>query len=188
MLLLSIFGSPRRNGFSARLHEELIIPFKERGFFIERVYAYDRDVRPCTGCGWCRDHSSCSINDGMDEIYRLIRAADVISISSPLYFSSFPSPLKAIIDRCQVLWEEFRMKQPEILTKKGLFICAAGDEYKGMFDGVSMGIKHFYKAINTSYNPEDAVLYPLSDSAPEISLEFLNKTRTIGEQYSSGLK
>ncbi len=185
MLLLSIFGSPRENGFSSRLHEEMIIPFKERGFFIERVYAYHAHVHPCTVCGWCSKNSGCSINDSMTEIYRLIRLADVISISSPLYFSSFPSPLKAIIDRCQLLWEEGRREQPAVKTKKGIFICAAGDEYKGMFDGVSMAIRHFYNAINTSFYPDDAILYPLSDSSPEISLEFIQKTRIIGEKYSA---
>lgn len=185
MLLLSIFGSPRKNGFSTGLHEEMIIPFKERGFFIERLYAYDTDVRPCTGCGWCAGHDCCPISDAMTEIYRLIREADVISISSPLYFSSFPSPLKAIIDRCQLLWEEGRREKIAVKTKKGLFICAAGDQYKGMFGGVSMGIKHFYNAINTAYEAEDAILYPLSDSTPEISLEFLQKAHIIGEKYSA---
>lgn len=185
MLLLSIFGSPRKNGFSSRLHEELIIPFKERGFFIERIYAYDAKVHPCTACGWCADHSSCSIDDGMTDIYNLIRTADIISISSPLYFSSLPSPLKAIIDRCQVLWEEGRRNQFMLKKRKGIFICAAGDEYNGMFDGVSMAIKHFYNAISTSYIPEDAILYPLSDTSPEISLEFIEKTRIIGERYSA---
>lgn len=185
MLLLSIFGSPRKNGFSSRLHEEMIIPFKERGFFIERIYAYETDVMPCTGCGWCANNSGCSINDGMTGIYRLIKTADVISISSPLYFSSFPSPLKAIIDRCQLLWEEGRRDKPAQTNGKGLFICAAGDEYNGMFDGVSMAIRHFYNAINISYNPEDAILYPQSDSSAEISLEFIKKARIIGEKYST---
>lgn len=185
MLLLSIFGSPRKNGFSSRLHEELIIPFKERGFFIERAYAYDLDVKPCTGCGWCRDHDSCAISDGMKDLYTFIRDADVISISSPLYFSSFPSPLKAVIDRCQLLWEECRAGRDLPGTKNGLFICAAGDEYRNMFDGVCMGIKHFYRAINTSYDPGDAILFPRSDTSSEISLEFLEKARIIGERYSA---
>ncbi len=185
MRLLAIFGSPRRNGFSSRLHEELIIPFKERGFFIDRVYSYEADVKPCTGCGWCREHKSCLINDGMTEIYSLIKSADIISISSPLYFSSFPSPLKAIIDRCQFLWEESRFDAPSIKRGRGLFICAAGDQYRGMFDGVSMGIRHFYNAISIHYNPEDAILYPATDSSHEISLEFLEKTRTVGEKYSA---
>lgn len=163
----------------------MIIPFKERGFFIQRIYAYDAAVNPCTGCGWCADHNSCSINDGMTDIYNHIRNADIISISSPLYFSSFPSPLKAIIDRCQVLWEEGRRNQLLLKKRKGVFICAAGDEYNGMFDGVSMAIRHFYNAINTSYNPDDAILYPLSDSSLEISLEFIEKARIIGERYSA---
>ncbi len=185
MLLLSIFGSPRKNGFSSRLHEELIIPFKSRGFFIERVYAYDAEVKPCTGCGWCSENNSCSITDGMTEIYRLIRDADVISISSPLYFSSFPSPLKAVMDRCQVLWEEGRRAENPAKTKRGLFICAAGDEYKNMFEGVCMGIRHFYNAINVAYDPADSILHPRSDFSSEISLEFLEKARNIGERYSA---
>ncbi|HOP61830.1 MAG TPA: flavodoxin family protein [Spirochaetota bacterium] len=185
MLLLSIFGSPRKNGYSSRIHEELTIPFKERGFFIEKVYAYDASVEPCTGCSWCSDHRECAINDGMTGIYSLIRRADIIAISSPLYFSSFPSPLKAIMDRCQMLWEESRREPPPEKNKKGIFICAAGDHYKGMFDGVSMTIKHFYNAINAEYNPEDAILYHSSDSTGEISLEFLEKARIIGEKYSA---
>jgi len=185
LLLLSIFGSPRKNGYSSRIHEEMIIPFKKRGFFIERVYAYDAAVGPCTGCGWCRDHRECVIDDGMTEIYSRFRRADIISISSPLYFSSFPSPLKAIMDRCQVLWEESRREPPPVKKRKGLFICAAGDYYNGMFDGVSMGIKHFYNGINTTYSTDDAIFYHSSDSAEEISLEFLQKTRNIGERYSA---
>ena len=77
------------------------------------------------------------------------------------------------------------MEHSAVKTKKGIFICAAGDEYKGMFDGVSMAIRHFYNAINTSFYPDDAILYPLSDSSPEISLEFIQKTRIIGEKYSA---
>ena len=75
--------------------------------------------------------------------------------------------------------------KPASKNGKGLFICSAGDEYKGMFDGVTMGIKHFYNAINNSWNPEDAILYPLSDSSSEISLEFIEKARIIGERYSA---
>lgn len=187
MRLLAIFGSPRKNGYSSRIHEEIIIPFAERGFIIDRVYAYESDVEPCTGCAYCRDHNSCSIDDGMTGIYSLIKDADVISISSPLYFSSLPSPLKAIIDRCQLLWEECGAN-PGLKngTKKGVFICAGGSEYSEMFAGAIQCMRHFFNAINVSFKPEDSLLYPNSDSSPEISLEFLEKARMLGKAYSEG--
>jgi multimeric flavodoxin WrbA len=120
----------------------------------------------------------------MSEIYDLIREADIISISSPLYFSSFPAPLKSIIDRCQLLWEESRRTGIYYKEKKGFFFCTSGSDYNDIFSSVLTGIRHFYNTINTSFNIEEAILLRNCDITSEISPDILEKCRMLGVKYS----
>jgi len=182
--LLVITGSPRKNSFSTKLQNEFINPFIKNGFNINIVNAYEADVYACNACGRCMTESVCIFDDAMTDIYNLIRDADIISISSPLYFSSFPAPLKSIIDRCQLLWEESKRAGFEIKKKKGFFFCTAGSDYNDIFQGVLTGVRHFFNTINTSFNMEEAVLLKNSDLTDEISLDILEKCRMLGIKYS----
>ena len=184
MNLLALTGSPRKNSFSTKLHKEFLNPFIENGFHVNIINAFEAGVNFCTACGRCSVEPECIYNDDMSRIYNLIRDADFISISSPLYFSSFPAPLKSIIDRCQLLWEESRRTGIKVKAKKGFFFCTAGSEYNDIFSGVLTGIRHFYNTINTSFNIEDAVLINNCDIKEEISLDILEKCRMLGSKYS----
>ena len=121
----------------------------------------------------------------MTSLYQLIREADIISVSSPLYFSSFPSPLKAIIDRCQLFWEEERRTGAPIKLKKGFLFCAAGSDYKGIFSCIIPGIKHFFNTINTSFDINETILIKNCDTSPEINPEVLESCRLLGVKYSN---
>lgn len=184
MNLLALTGSPRKNSFSTKLQDEFLNPFRENGFKIDIINAYDIDVHPCTACGNCNTESHCIFDDAMTDVYNLIRNADIISVSSPLYFSSFPAPLKSIIDRCQLLWEENRRAGIKIKEKKGFFFCTAGSVYNDIFSGVLSGIRHFYNTMNTAFNLEEAILLNNCDLTEQISLEILEKCRMLGKQYS----
>ena len=184
MNLLAITGSPRKNSFSTRLQNEFLNPFIKNGFVINTVNAYEADLNPCTACGKCSSESLCIFDDSMSEIYSLIRDADIISISSPLYFSSFPAPLKSVIDRCQLLWEESKRGGIKIKAKKGFFFCTAGSDYNDIFTGVLTGIRHFYNTINTSFNIDETILLKNCDLTEEISPDILEKCRMLGSKYS----
>lgn len=184
MNLLAITGSPRKNSYSTKLHNEFLDPFFKNGSGVSIINAYDIDIKPCTACGRCRDESHCIFDDSMTEVYNLIRNADIISISSPLYFSSFPGPLKLLIDRCQLLWEENRRNNFKSKERKGFFFCTAGSDYSDIFLSVLTEIRHFYNSINTSFNPDNTVLVKDCDLKDEISPEILEKCRMLGAKYS----
>lgn len=184
MNLLAITGSPRKNSFSTNLQNEFIDPFRKKGNKINIISAYNSDVNPCTACGTCQSGPECIFDDSMTEIYSLIRDADIITISSPLYFSSFPAPLKSIIDRCQLLWEENRRNDTKFKAKKGFFFCTAGSDYDEIFSAVLTGIRHFYNSINTSFNINNTVLLKNSDLTDKISADILKKCRMLGREYS----
>lgn len=184
MNLLAITGSPREKSFSSMLHYEFLNPFMEKGFKIDIINAFEASVNPCNACGNCFSEPHCIFNDGMTGIYNLIRDADIISISSPLYFSSFPAPLKAIIDRCQLLWEEKKRDANGIKAKKGFFFCSAGSDYNEIFSGVLTGIRHFFNSINTSFDINEAILVKNCDATDEISSIIMEKCRMLGIKYS----
>ncbi len=184
MNLLALTGSPRKNSFSTNLQNQFLNPFAEKGFKINIINAYEADVQSCTACGICGTESHCIFDDSMSDIYNLIRDADIISIASPLYFSSFPAPLKSIIDRCQLLWEENRKTGLKIKEKKGFFFCSAGSDYNEIFSSVLTSVRHFYNTINTSFDIDNTVLIKNSDMTDQISPEILEKCRMLGVKYS----
>ncbi len=184
MNLLAITGSPRKKSFSTKLHNNFLDPFIKNGSKIDIINCYDIEIKPCTACGSCKNEPLCIFDDSMTEIYNLIKNADIISISSPLYFSSFPGPLKSLIDRCQLLWEENRRNNIKIKEKKGFFFCTAGSDYNDIFLSVLTGVRHFYNSINTSFNHEEAVLIKNCDLIEKISPEILEKCRMLGAKYT----
>jgi len=64
------------------------------------------EVQPCLGCDDCRTTGLCSITDGMDALYPLLRSSQLIIVASPIFFRGVPSVFKAVVDRCQCLWAE----------------------------------------------------------------------------------
>lgn len=190
MKLLAIHGSPRKSGFSSTLHGEFIKQLKAAGADVEELHVYDKIILPCTACGYCKNFFSCPVNDDMKTIYPLIREADVISVSAPLYFSSVPSQLKALIDRCQVFWEEKNHSTGKTHPlKKGALICTAGAEYNNMFSGVMLMMKHFFNTVNAGFTENNALLLPGLDSAdPEkISLEIIHTAVKLSERIITGI-
>jgi len=120
--ILAFTGSPRKESKSTKLHNEFLNSFITNGFKVNIINAYQSNINPCIGCGYCASKLQCRFYDGMSDIYSLIKEADIISVSSPLYFSFFPAPLKTIIDRCQLLWEEKRNNIP-MKRKRGFFFA-----------------------------------------------------------------
>jgi multimeric flavodoxin WrbA len=181
LVILALYGSPRSGGFSARALDLFLGPMADRGMRLIKINAYKASVRPCIACEECAAVSTC-IYDDMDRIYSDFREARGIIISSPVYFSSIPGPLKNIIDRCQLFWEEKR-RGVAMLPKKGFFIATAGAEYKTVFQPSLTVIKHFYSAINCDFNESDSFLLSGVDNIDGISDEQTANIRRAAEKY-----
>lgn len=189
-MLLAIHGSPRKSGFSSTLHREFINQFITAGAAVKEIHVYDKKISPCIACGMCREKFKCPVNDDMNELYPLIRQADVISISTPLYFSSVPSQLKALIDRCQVFWEEKNQSADKDYTRKqGVLLCSAGAEYSNMFSGIILMMRHFFNTINAEFTENEAILMPGLDSvnSEKISLEIIDAAVRLSERIIAGI-
>jgi len=101
MKILAINGSPRKNGNTALLINEMFRLFEAEGFETEMIQLGNKPVHGCTACAKCKDEKDgkCHIkNDHLNLCIEKMIEADGIIIGSPVYFADVTTEIKALID------------------------------------------------------------------------------------------
>lgn len=138
--ILVLNGSPRKDSVSSALCNSFVSSASEAE--IKSYNAYKMNAKPCMGCGYCDKNKGCCFSD-LDEFMSDFEQADYFVISTPVYNSGVPAPLKAVVDRFQryyALRFAHGVKPPVAKHKKAALIIAAGskgegkDEIKAMFE------------------------------------------------------
>lgn len=127
--VLALMGSPRKNGYTAKLLGALLREFP-KGTDIEIVSLYELNPTPCNACGYCKAGNGCSKKD-LEEFFKKFETADVIIFATPIYFMGVPAPMKALIDRFQRYYEaRFRrnVKYPIEKRRKAALIVTSGSD------------------------------------------------------------
>lgn len=99
MKIVVINGSPKgENSATILITKAFLDGMGETAEFINTIRA---DVKPCHGCYacWHRTPGKCIQKDAMADILEKIKTSDIVIWSTPLYCYSFPSNMKAVIDR-----------------------------------------------------------------------------------------
>ena len=99
--ILVLSASPRKNGNSDLLCDEFIKGAQESNHICEKVFLQGQNINPCFGCEVCHDNNGkCVQKDDMSEILEKMVKADVIVMSTPVYFYTMDAQMKILIDRC----------------------------------------------------------------------------------------
>ena len=122
--ILGICVSSRKHGNSSIILNELLRPAKEAGYEVEVMNLGELKILPCCGCFACSNSFKCILKDDLEQIKNKIIDADAIALSSPCYYLSAPSPLKAIMDRL-ASWAINEMAN-NIKNKFGVSVSVAG--------------------------------------------------------------
>src|SRR5574344_1838212 len=109
--VLILSGSPRKGGNSDTLCDECMKCAIASGNEVEKIIVEGKNIGYCKACYACKDTGVCVIKDDMADVLQKILGADVIVLSSPVYFYSISAQLKAVIDRTVARWLEFRDKE-----------------------------------------------------------------------------
>lgn len=145
MKALILYGSPRINGNTARILNEIVILLKEENIAYEEVYISNLDGNACIGCNYCRENAKCIFLDEYSEIIEKIMESHILVLSSPVYFGSVTSQLKKLIDRFQLLYNN-----AYLINKKSIyFVSTAAESNAKVFDGIKqiLGyLKYIFKA------------------------------------------
>lgn len=140
--VLILSGSPRKGGNSDILCDEFLKGAADAGNEVEKIRVVEKKISPCTGCYFCKNHGGrCAFNDDMGEILQKIIDADVLVLSSPVYFYSVCAQLKTVIDRTVARWTE-------IANKELYYIATAAEDDSDTLDGTLACFHGFARCID----------------------------------------
>jgi protein-tyrosine-phosphatase len=136
MLVLGLQGSPRLKGNAKCLLTAFMGEVEKLGFHTQTIDVCQKNIKPCEEYIVCEKKGFCPIKDDMrDEIFSLIREADVLVMATPVFFFNTTAQMKALIDRCQTFWAlKYRFKYKERL-----------------FEGLELTTKYFFDAIDARF-------------------------------------
>ena len=101
MKVIAFNGSPRRDGNTAILINEVFKVLENHGIETELIQLGNKPVHGCTACMKCKEiqDGKCHIkNDHLNICLQKMVEADGIIIGSPVYFADVTTEIKALID------------------------------------------------------------------------------------------
>lgn len=127
MKTLILNGSPKRNGDTAALIEELT---KHLNGDVRVVSSHFDNISPCLDCRHCWSNPGCIINDDMQNVYPYLEACDNLVIASPVWFSELSGPLLTKASRIQTYFaaRQFRNEPNRVKHKNGILILVGAEK------------------------------------------------------------
>lgn len=99
--VLVLLGSPRRNGNSSILAEQIAKGAESEGAELETIYLNGMKISPCQSCYNCQKPGSkgCAVEDDMQPVYHKLITAGVWIVASPVYWFNMSAQIKLFMDR-----------------------------------------------------------------------------------------
>ena len=111
MKVLALIGSPRREGNTDLLVEQILEGCRAKGHMAEKVFLYDYTISLCVDCRSCKKGDYvCCINDEMQRIYPLMEEADVMVFGTPVYWYGCTAKMKMLVDRMRPFVENKKLR------------------------------------------------------------------------------
>ena len=100
MKIVIINSSPRKNGATAKILNEISDQLKQSGDMdIATFHLSDLNIGYCKGCCGCYKAGQCFIDDDANMLIQAVIEADGLVIGTPNYVSNVSGQLKTFIDR-----------------------------------------------------------------------------------------
>ena len=153
--VLIISASPRRGGNTDLLCDEFVRGAREAGGNVEKIFLDDYKI---DFSHECHEHSADSVapDDQAPMIIAKMVNADIIVLSSPVYYMNIDGQLKALMDRCYrnkgLGGKEFyyitacadaedSTAETAIFAFRGFVVCLPSPVERGMLKAIGMGSK-----------------------------------------------
>ncbi|TWH46753.1 flavodoxin family protein [Sporomusa sp. KB1] len=131
--ILVVTGSPRVGGNSDLLADAFIKGAAKAGHEVVKCEAGRKNIMGCKACDTCYSKGKpCSFDDDFNSIAPLMEKADVIVFITPLYWFTFPTQLKALIDKTY----SFIIGKKEQNIKESMLLVCGEEKDEAVFDGI----------------------------------------------------
>ncbi|MBN2463843.1 MAG: flavodoxin family protein [Dehalococcoidia bacterium] len=157
--VLGIAGSPRRDGNTDHLLQQVLAGASSHGAETKTVVLSELNISPCRHCDGCIKTGKCVVEDDMQWIHADLREFDRIVLASPIFFMGVTAQTKAMIDRCQALWViKYVLKIPVAINsgkeRKGIFVSVGGTRLANLFQPAMATVKSWLTTLEIGYTGE----------------------------------
>ena len=146
--VIGFVGSPRRNGNTEILVEEVLAGAQEVGAQVEKIQLTQLNIGPCRGCGSCKRTGKCAQDDDMAVLLEKMAESHVWVFGTPLYWWGPTAQFKAFMDRWYSAEGSMFQGQRVILVIP--FAAGSGSEgirhIVGMFE-TSLGKRNIFATV-----------------------------------------
>lgn len=170
MFVLGLQGSPRIKGNTSILLSTFLQEAERLGAHTERMDVARKRISPCQECGNCEKKGFCAVDDEMQQVFFLLRQADIIVMATPIFFYGATAQLKALIDRTQTLWSRkyvHKLTDPGRKWRRGFLLSLGATKGQNLFDGVTLTAKYFFDAVGANF--DGSLTYRRVEAAGEIA-------------------
>lgn len=195
MNILVLNGSPKAQSDTFRLTDAFLKGIRKTGQHnITVIDVIKQKIAPCRGCFgcWRKLEGHCVINDDQNRILDLLREADLVVWSFPLYCYGMPSHLKAVLDRtiplCTLKMEiapdgtVHHVPLVDFSRMHTVVISGCGfPDWDGNFSGLKESCRMSFGNLTMICVPETPLLN-VPEAAP-VSEPLLEKFEAAGEEY-----
>ena len=99
MKVLIINSSPRKDGNSSLLINEIEKVFKENDIEYEVLLIGNKNIRGCIACNYCSDNGECVFKDDINKAGKILKESDGLVLVSPVYYGSPNGTIISFLDR-----------------------------------------------------------------------------------------
>ena len=174
MKILAVSCSPRKQGNTVTILNEVLQGSHQEGAEIELYSVAGQDLQPCDACGACLKTGVCAIKDDIPDLLDKIVAADGIIFGAPAYLYNMSAQTKIIIDRMRSL------NRPErsLANKVGAVVAVGGSL------GLSSILKdiYFYMVTQQMLPANFIAAYALNEGDAKPLEKGLKAARELGQQ------
>lgn len=177
--ILAFVGSPRKDGYTAKLVQAAGKGAFSRGSRVKYYDLNDPDFRGCQGCFRCRVKEGCAVLDYLQPAYEEIPDAPALIIGTPIYFYDITGQMKMWLDRMfPMIDAEFAPRYP---GKKVATVFTQGDTnptaHQPAIDRFHQFLEHFGWQVTGSL-----VCTGTTDDDYELPETLLNEAHNLGEK------
>lgn len=184
--ITAVYGSPRRQGNTARLMHEAVAGARSVGARVDEIVLRDLKMSPCMEIYGCKESGKCVIQDQFQQVQQTLLACDALILASPIFFYTVSAHTKILMDRCQSLWVKKYWVDPKpqdakYKRRKGLFISVGATKGAKLFDGTLLTVRYFFDVLDAEL--WRALLYRGLDGPDDILShpDHLAEARAAGE-------
>ena len=175
MRALCISASPRENGNTSRILNEIARGLKDNGYGVKHLILADLDIRYCHGDKSCFKSGACVHHDDVPQVVGEMFDSQLVIIASPSYWGDVTAQMKTFIDRCTPYCDGSPARKISAKDTKGIAVAIRAGRNRKENENIVNTIGHFLGHLDipliSSFTATGIDTKEDLDKRPEILLE-----------------